>query len=170
MVQKCSSLKVLEVFFTEPTTIHYIKSISRKINLAPTSVRNWIKSFLKEGLIKRKKAKPFNGFIANRENEDFIFYKRVYNLYSLKELVDFLTSEYYPKLLVVYGSYSFGLDVESSDIDILVLTKTKKDINLKKFEKKLERSIHLLVIDSLRKLNKSLLKKVYNGIVLHGGF
>jgi len=170
MVQKCSFLRVLEVFFVEPTTIHFVKGISKSIKLAPTSVRNHINDLLKEKLIKRKKAKPFAGFIANRESEDFIFYKRAYNLYSLKELSNFLISKYYPKLLVVYGSYALGEDIEGSDLDIFVLSKTKKEVSLEKIEKKLKRGIHLFVIDDLKKLDKNLLKKLYNGIVLYGGF
>jgi len=31
MIQKCSLLKVLEVFFVEPTTIHFIRRISKEI-------------------------------------------------------------------------------------------------------------------------------------------
>ncbi len=170
MEQKCSYLKVLEVFFTEPTAIHFIKEISKKITLAPTSVRNHIKSLLKEGLIKEKMAKPFNGLAANRENEDFIFYKRVYNFYSLKDLTKFLVSAYYPTLIVVFGSYARGEDVESSDIDILILSRTKKEIALEKFEEKLKRKINLLVVDKLNKLDNPILKKIYNGIVLYGGF
>lgn len=170
MGQKCSYLKVLNVFFVEPTTIHFIKEISKKINLAPTSIRNHIKDLLAKNLIKIKKARPFDGFIANRENEDFIFYKKVYNLYSLKELTEFLTSSFWPKLIVVFGSYARGEDIEQSDIDILVISKIKKELNLKKFEKKLKRKINLLVIDKLEKLDKNLIKKIYNGIVLYGGF
>ena len=127
MVQKCSYLRVLEIFFIEPTTIHFVKEISKRINLAPTSVRNHMKNLLKQGLITRKKAKPFDGFIANRENEDFIFYKRVYNLYSLKELSSFLVTKHYPKVLVIFGSYSIGEDVEDSDID-LFMEEVKKEL------------------------------------------
>jgi len=170
MVQKCSYLRVLEVFFVEPTTIHFIKGISRKIDIAPTSVRNYVKELLKQNLIRRKKAKPFDGFIANRENNDFLFYKRVYNLYSLKELTNYLISTYYPKLIVVYGSYSLGEDVENSDVDILVVSKTKKEINLEKFEKKLKRKIHLMIIKDLNRLASNLKKKIWSGIVLYGGF
>ena len=137
IVQKCSYLRVLEIFFIEPTTIHFVKEISKRINLAPTSVRNHMKNLLKQGLITRKKAKPFDGFIANRENEDFIFYKRVYNLYSLKELSSFLVTKHYPKVLVIFGSYSIGEDVEDSDIDLFILSNTKKEIDLNNFEKKL---------------------------------
>jgi len=170
MVQKCSLLEVLKIFFIEPTTIHFIKEISKKIHLAPTSVRKHLNSLLKSGLIKRKKAKPFNGFIADRENEDFIFYKRVYNLYSLKELKNFLINKLYPKLIVIYGSYALGEDVEESDIDLLILTKTKKEINLEKFEKKLKREIHAIILENLNKIDKNLLNKIYAGIVLYGNF
>jgi len=170
MEQKCSYLKVLEIFFIEPTTTHFIKEISRKINLAPTSVRNHIKDLLAKNLIKKKKAKPFNGLVANRENEDFIFYKRVYNLYSLKQLTDFLISTFWPKLIVVFGSYTKGEDIEKSDIDILIISKTKKEINLERFEKNLKRKINLLIVEKLEKLDKNIIKKIYNGTVLYGGF
>ncbi len=170
MVQKCSFLKVLEVFFIEPTAIHHIKGISKEIGLAPTSVRNYIRDLLKESLIKKKVAKPFDGFIANRENEDFIFYKRIYNLYSLKELASSLISNFYPKVLVVYGSYALGEDVESSDIDIFILSKAKKEVNLEQFEKKMKRRIHLLIISDFNKLDPGMKKRVWNGIVLYGSF
>ena len=163
-------LRVLRVFFIEPATIHFIKEISRKIKLAPPSVRNYIKLFLRSGLIIKKSAKPFNGLIANRDNDDFIFYKRVYNLYSLKDLTNFLISTYHPKSIVLFGSYSLGEDIETSDIDIFILTKIEKEINLGGFETKLKRNINLLIVDSLDKVDKNLKKKIFNGIVLHGGF
>ena len=170
MEQKCSYLKVLEVFFIEPNTVHFIKEISKKIKLAPTSVRNYIKDLLARNLIKKKKAKPFDGFMANRENEDFIFYKRVYNLYSLNDLNKFLIKNLWPKVIVVFGSYARGEDIEESDIDILIISKVKKDINLEKFEKKLKRKINLIIVDRLNKLDKNIIKKIYAGIVLYGGF
>lgn len=170
MVHKCSLMKVSGAFFDEPTTIHFIKEISRKVDLAPTSVRNNIKELLKENLIIIKKSAPFNGFVANRENEDFLFYKRLHNIYSLKDLARFLVSSYYPKLMIIYGSFSIGEDIETSDIDIFILTKVKKNIDIKRFEKELNRKIHLIVVDDLNKIDNNLKKKLYNGIVLHGGF
>lgn len=170
MVQKSSFLEVMKIFFIEPAGIHFIKEISKKIKLAPTSVRTSIATLLKLNLIKKKKSKPFDGLAANRENEDFIFYKRVYNLYSLKELSGFLISNYYPRLLVVFGSYSLGEDVESSDIDIFILSKAKKDVNTEIFERGLQRKINLLIVDDAEKLDKGIYGKIQNGIVLYGGF
>ena len=77
MIQKCSYIKVLEVFFKEPTKIHFIREISKSISLAQTSVRNHIKELEKENLIIKKESRPFNGFVANRENEKFLFYKQI---------------------------------------------------------------------------------------------
>ena len=170
MVQKSSYMAVLEIFFLEPTAIHFIREISKRISLAPTSVRNNISAMLKEGLIKKKSANPFNGFVANRENEDFLFYKRVYNLYSLRELAKHLSSQYCPKLIAVFGSYGRGEDVEESDVDIAIVSKPINSMNLSKYEEKLKRKIHCIVMEDISKLEPNMRKKVYNGIVLFGGF
>lgn len=170
MVQKSSYLKTLEVFFQEPITIHFIKEISKKVKIAPTSIRMNIKQLLNESLIISKKSKPFNGYIANRDNEDFIFYKRIYNFYSLKEIKDYLSKHLSPKLAVVFGSYSLGEDIEGSDIDFLILSKSKKKLDLTSFEKELKREINVIIIKDLKKLDKNIIKRVYNGFVICGGF
>ena len=170
MIQKCNYLRVLEVFFIEPTMIHFIKEISKKIALAPVSVRNYIEDLENENLIRKKEAKPFNGFVANRESEKFTFYKKVYNIYTLRELTEFLVSEYYPKVIIVFGSYSRGEDVESSDIDLFLLSKSKKDVELKIFEKKLHREIHVIAVNDVKKLDNKLIKKIYGGVTLYGSF
>ena len=169
MIQKCSNIRVMEIFFKEPTTIHFIREIGRKINLAQTSVRNNIQNLLKYGLIEKKKSKPFDGFIANRGNEKFLFYKRIYNLFSLYGLRNKLMS-LYPKAIVVFGSYGLGEDIEGSDIDICIISKVRKDLNLKSFEKYLGREINVIVVDSLSKLDKSIEKKVLNGVIIYGSF
>ncbi len=169
MVQKCSYLKVLEVFFQEPTTIQFIKSISKKIKLAPTSVKNHINQLLKDKLIVSKESIPFNGFIANRDNDKFIYFKRSYNLFSLFELNQFIINEIYPQKIFLFGSYSLGEDVESSDIDLIIISKVKKEINLNKFEKQLKRKINIMIIKDLKKLDNEIKNKVNNGVILFGG-
>lgn len=168
MIQKCSNIRVLEVFFKEPTTIHFIREIGRKINLAPTSVKIIINDILKSDLIMIKKSKPFNGYIANRDNELFQFYKKVYNLSTLYELKQEIINSIHPKAIILFGSYSRGEDIETSDIDILILSKVKKEIILEKIEKKLKRKINVMLVDSLKKLDSAIINKIHNGIVLYG--
>ncbi|MBU1136366.1 MAG: nucleotidyltransferase domain-containing protein [Nanoarchaeota archaeon] len=168
MVQKSSYERILEVFFKEPTEIHFIKEIGRKINLAHTSVRNNVKMLLDEKLIQIKKSKPFDGYIANRDSDKFLFLKRAYNFFSLYELKEKIISEIHPKAIVLFGSYLSGEDVEESDIDILIISKIKNNIDLKKFEKKLNRKINFLIVKKLEDLDKNIQKKILNGVVLHG--
>lgn len=158
MIQKCSILRVLEIFFKEPTTLHFVRSIGKEINLAPTSVKMYIDELLEEGLIVQKKAKPFDGYVANLENDKFIFYKRAYNLYSLYEFKEYLVRNCATKTIVLFGVYSLGTDVESDEIGILVLPKIKKP-DLKKFEEKLKRRIEFISTTSLGKLGDELRKR-----------
>lgn len=170
MVLKCSHFKVLEVFFQEPTTLHFIKEIARKVQLAPTSVRQHINALLNEGLIVRKKGTPFNGFTGNRENENFLFFKKVYNLYSLNELMNYIIAQTHPSVLAFFGSYARGEDVESSDIDIIAVTKGKREVSIGKYETALQRKINILVVERINKLEREIRKKVMSGMVLYGGF
>ena len=168
MIQKCGYMKTLEVFFKEPTQIHFIRSINNKIDLAQTSVRNHILFLLENKMIIKKKSNPFDGYVANRENEEFIFYKMIYNLSSLKELKDFIIRSCYPQSIVLFGSYLRGEDIEDSDIDLFVLSKNKKELILNEFEEVLERKINIIFSDSLENLDKNIQNKIKNGFVLEG--
>lgn len=168
MIQKYSDLRVLEVFFKEPTATHFIREISREIKLAPTSVRIIINSLFKSGMIVQKKSKPFDGYVTNRENDAFLFYKKAYNLLSLYELRNLIAEFIHPKAIILFGSYSRGEDVEASDIDILIISKVKKELKFPELEKKLKRKINIMIVKDLKKLDSSIIKKIYNGVVLYG--
>src|SRR3989344_1902540 len=166
MIQKCSLFAVTEVFFKEPTKIHFIREISRKVKLAPTSVRKHIQTLLKEEMIIKKKGAPFDGFVAHRDSEKFRFYKRAHNFASLFELKQLIVEELAPQEIRVFGSYSRGEDIEESDIDILILSKIKRELKYKEIEKKLERKIHCIFVSSFKELDKSLQENILRGWVL----
>jgi len=170
MEQKCSEEKVFRIFVDEPTKIHYIKEISNKINLAPTSTKIHLKNLEKQKLIIKKQGERFVGFVADRENKNFLFYKRLTNISKIKEsgLLDFLVENLYPSSIILYGSYLIGEDTEQSDIDIMIITKNIKKIETKKFEKILKRNVHLMFEKSLDKLPEELKNEVINGFVLYG--
>jgi len=169
MIQKYSDLRVLEVFFKKPTTTHFIREISREIKLAPPSVKIIINNLIKQELLKPKKSKPFDGYVANRENDAFLFYKRAHNFLSLYNLKNLIVESIHPKSIILFGSYSRGEDIETSDIDILIISKVKKEFKLSEIEKKLKRKINIMVVEDLKKLDSLILNKIYNGIILYGG-
>ncbi len=168
MIQKCSILKVLNVFFLEPTKIHFIREISREIKLAPTSVRNYLKVLEKDGLIKKEKGKPFDGFIANREHDKFQYYKRTFNLMELYDLINMIINSIHPRGIILFGSYLKGEDIEESDVDILIISKIRKNIDLKKEEEKLKRKIHLTFVNKIDDLEINLINNIKKGLILYG--
>ena len=165
VLQNCSLWKVLSVFFAEPTKIHYIKAISKKIKLAPTSVKNHLKTLLDKGFLLKKKSEIYEGYKANRENSEFIFYKKIYNLTSIHESgLEKELKKNYPKAIILFGSYAKGEDTENSDVDIFIDSKTKK-LEIEKFENALNRKIHLIFANEA---DKKLKGSVNQGIILLG--
>lgn len=165
IIQKCSLWKVARIFFIEPTKVHFIKEISRRISLSPTSVKLHVETLKKEGLIESVASEPFNGFRALRENPEFIFEKKISNLIELKdsEIIEEL-KEKYPKSIILFGSYSKGEDIESSDIDLFVDSNSFSP-NFEKFEKKLNKKIHIIF---KKDANESLISSINQGIILFG--
>ena len=166
ILQKCSLWKVAEVFFVEPTKIHFIKEISRKINLAHTSVKNHLKNLIELGLIIPVMSEIYPGYKSNRENPDFIFYKKLNNIIQLREsgLTEFL-KEKYPKSIILFGSYDKGEDIEESDIDIFLDTKKFSIPKINKFEKTLNRKLHILFKEDI---SNSLKESINQGTILFG--
>ena len=126
ILQKCSIWRVAEIFFKEPTKLHFIHSISKKIKLAPTSVKNHVISLQEQGIIEKVKSDPFSGYKAKRENPEFIFNKKISNLIQIQSsgIVEALNQNY-PKSIILFGSYNRGEDIESSDIDLFIDSKNK---------------------------------------------
>ena len=170
MEHKSSLLRVLEIFAIEPMRIHYIKEVAKKIDLAPTSVNLHIKYLLQNKLIVKKRGDIFDGYSANRDNDDFIFYKKILNLIKLKEsgLINFIKDSLYPEAIILYGSYAKGEDTEISDIDLFIITKLKKRLEIGKFENVLKRKIHIIEEESLSRLPKELRTEIINGIIIQG--
>lgn len=165
ILQKCSIWNVAAIFFIEPTKVHLIKEISRRISLAHTSVKKHLVTLIDIGFIEPVKSEPFSGYRAKRDNPDFIFYKKIANIIALKDsgLTEKI-KEKYPKLIILFGSYDKGEDVETSDIDIFIDSK-KFSINLDKFKKYLKRDIHIIFQEES---SKSLLESIKQGTILFG--
>jgi len=165
ILKKCSLWNVAEIFFLEPTKVHFIKEISRKISLAPTSVKVHIQTLVKEGLVEETNSEIFKGYRAIRENPEFIFHKKIANLVLIKNsgLIEEL-KEKYPKSIILFGSYDKGEDIETSDIDIFIDSKEFK-INPEKYEKYLKRKLHLIF---RAEVGKSLVESIDQGVILFG--
>lgn len=173
MLQKSSMSKTAASFFLNPTKEHYLMDISRNIDLAHTSVKKNLKDLVKLGLIveivEKKGGRIFPLYKANITNKVFKKYKIIYNITSLLEsnLIEFIEEKLTPKSIVLFGSYLRGEDTEVSDIDIFVECK-KEELNIDKFEKKLNRKIELHFNENFTSYPEELKNNIINGIVLSG--
>ena len=108
----------------------------------------------------------------NRDDHKTTQLKRVDNLKLIYEtgLADFLEKEFAGATIILFGSYSRGEDLINSDIDVAVIGRKEKKIELTNYEKELERQININFYDSFKKIHKNLKENLCNGIVLVGGF
>ena len=173
MLQNCTIIRIIGVFFTEPIKSHYLIEISKKARIAHTSVMGCLAKLQRLNLIikesEKKGKRTFPLYKANITNPQFRKYKILYNLFVLEEskIISFIKDTTFPKSIVIFGSYRRGEDTEESDIDIFVQAHEKK-LDLKQFEHKLKRKIQLHFKDSINSYAQELKNNIINGIVLEG--
>lgn len=168
--------KFLEIFLEEPEEEFYIRELSRKLKKSPTTISKYLKKLEKEGILKSKEKFNHLLFKANAEKEEFRKLKIDYNLKKINKsgFVDFLIREFNePRAIVLFGSFAKGENIKASDIDLLVVTTLKKEIDVEKFEHEFGHKIQLFLfsekeLEKMKEKNKELLNSFINGIKLHG--
>lgn len=168
MLQKYTAYRVLGLFFDRPTKGFQLREISRLLKLGMPSVKLHMERLKKAGFVKKEEGGVYASYKASR-NEIFKLYKRNDMVFRLREsgLVEFLANEFSPNAIVLFGSASHGEDVETSDVDLLVVAK-ERDTKLKSYEEKLKRRINLLFEPDIKDVPKELLNNIVNGIVIYG--
>ena len=146
------------------------RDIAKALKVSPTAVANAVKNLIGKNLIKLQKTKTINFISFNRDNPKAIELKRVENLKQLylSELPDFLEEKLAGTTIILFGSYSRGEDTNTSDIDIAVIGRKDKVIDLKVFEKRLNRKININFYDSWKNIHKHLKNNILNGIIITG--
>ena len=171
MKRKNIKEKIKEYFFVNPTKRLRVRQIEKTLNLPLPSVIRYCKELTNEGILRIIKTSGVVFYTADRTNENFLLEKKLYNIKKLflSGLIKYLKEEFHNSPIILFGSYAKGEDIEASDIDLYVETKSKKDVNLEKFEEKLKRKIQVFKFASLKEIkNTHLANNIINGIVLNG--
>jgi len=147
--------------------------ISKILEVSPPAVAKSLPFLEKKNYIKINKDKLSGRqeILLNREDKKNIQLKRILNVGIIYKsgLAEFLEENFPGCTIILFGSYSRGEDTEKSDIDIAIIGSKKKEINLTKFDKILERKVFLHFYNSLKELDNELKENICNGIVLVGG-
>ncbi len=166
-------LNTLKVFLETPTKEFNVREVSRLLKISPATASKRLKNLARKGLLKERKEKIFIFYKANLENEAYTDLKTFYNIRKIKKsgLINSVNDFYLKPTIVLFGSAAHGVDTETSDFDLLILSEKTKDFPHKKiFEKKLNRKLQIFAVKNVHDLrNEHLVNNVLNGIVLQGG-
>ena len=163
-------LKIASIFFKNPSKTFHLRQLALESGLSTTSVSNACNKLILQKVIKIVKNDITKEFKADLENEEYFGAKTLFNIFSIRlsGLIDELKKNLNPKVIVLFGSYVKGEDIEKSDIDLLIISLRNKDLDLSKYEKVLSRKIQLVILENLKKSDENFINSVINGIVLYG--
>lgn len=138
------------------------RRLSQYLNVSQTAIAKSLPLLEKEQLIKVEKDKE-SGRLAielNKDNQKVTEFKRAENLKFIYEsgLVSFLKQKFHNNEIIVFGLYSQGRDIISSDVNLAIIA-PKKTLNLNRFEKLLERDIHLDFYNSVKNIDNKILRE-----------
>ncbi len=165
-------LNTLKIFFEEPNREFNVREVARILKISPANASNKMKSFAKMGILKERKDRILNLYKADLDQDSYRDIKIFYNLKKIKDsgLIDSLNKFYLKPTIVLFGSAVIGLDTETSDFDILVISeKTVQFKDIEGFEKKINRKLQIFVFKDVKDLkNSHLINNILNGITLQG--
>jgi DNA-binding MarR family transcriptional regulator len=165
--------EILRLMCVKSGTILNQRQIANILYVTQPAVKKALPGLEKMGFIKIQQDKQTKRWSIelNKSNLRATQLKRVDNLKQLYEsdLADYLETEFAGGTIILFGSYSRGDDIFNSDIDIAIIGRKEKIIELSKFEKMLDRKININFYQSFEDIHKNLLDNICNGIVLAGG-
>jgi len=165
---------ILEVLFKKSGESLNQRQIAKALKVSPPAILKTLPLLEKLDYITIKKDKETKRFSIeiNKRNHKVMQLKRVNNLKQiyLSGLSDSLEKEFAGATIILFGSYSRGDDLINSDIDIAIIGRKEKNLDLTNFEEYLERKINLNFYESFNEIHKNLKENLANGIILVGGF
>jgi predicted nucleotidyltransferase len=163
---------ILRLLFVKAGVSLNQRQIANAIRVSAPAVMKALPGLEKEDLIQIKQDRETKRWEIklNRDNYKVVQLKRADNLKLIYEtgLADYLETEFAGATIILFGSYSMGEDTANSDIDIAVVERKDKLVNVEDYAKKLNRAININFYDSWKVIHKHLRNNILNGIVLHG--
>jgi len=171
MKRKDIKQKIKNYFFENPTKKLRVRHIERIVKVPLPSAIKYVKELKKEEILKGSEVSGVKFYSADRISTNFLIEKRLFNIKSIYDsgLIEQIIKEDKNPLVILFGSYSLGEDIEKSDIDLYIEGNGKVGLKLDKFEKILNRKIQIFTFKSIKNIqNKDLANNIINGIVLNG--
>lgn len=165
-------MNILKLFFESPEREFNVREVARIARITPATASKRLKELKGRGILRHRKERILDLYKADLESDAYRDLKVYYTIRKLKEsgFIEALNQLYLKPTIVLFGSASAGLDTETSDIDILILSETKKDMQgIEKYEKKINRKIQIFIQKDVKEIkNEHLINNILGGITLQG--
>ncbi len=129
LYQKITQLKVLKHFFSAPNESFYLREMARLLQMSPMTLKRSLDILVRDNLIVREEIKNQILYRANTDSQAYRFAKVAYNLAWLEKnsvLESLVESVPGISSIVLYGSYAKGENDRHSDLDLLIISTTKR--------------------------------------------
>ncbi len=165
-------INILKLFFDAPTKEFNVREVARLAKTAPATASSRLKEFAKQSILKHRKERMLDLYKADLESSSYKDLKLYCTIRKLREsgLIKSLNEFYLKPTIILFGSCSKGIDTETSDIDMVIISeKTKEFPSREEYGKKLKKELQLFAVKNLKDLkNEHLVSNVLNGMVLEG--
>jgi len=136
LYQKINVMKVLSKLMDNPYTGFYLRETARDLDMSPMTVKRCLDLLLKDDLICKYAEKNNILFKVNMDNPVLTQMKIAYNLARIDDMgiiKKILDNNEGIVSITLYGSYATGTNDRKSDIDLLIVTSTRKAIEPRTF-------------------------------------
>ncbi len=164
-------INTLKPFFEDNYRRINIREYARLQKISPPTASKILGELHKKQLLKKETDKQYIYYYTNKDSSLFIDFSRVYWKLVLEKfgIINFLEREFLSPITILFGSLSKAEVKKDSDIDLAIFTQTKKELDMKAYEKQLKRKIQLFVFQKTADIkNQNLLNNILNGYRILG--
>ncbi len=170
MVKKITKARIILQFLNNYDKKYYLRELAGLLKKPHQTIKPYAEELVKEGILmksQRKKIIEYNLNFKNKKIYDYLVIAEKERLMGkldenalLRVLFEKLSQFFINNTFLIFGS-SAGKIQEGSDIDLLVIGKSNINKNIDGIEEVYNKKIHKVQINSLNKLNDTLIKEVY---------
>lgn len=158
----------LELFFEDNYNQIHVREYAKLIKISPPTASKILEQYVVEGLLKKEIDKQHHLYSANKESELFKSLQQIYWKIKLKSFSKHVEEQIINPTIILFGSSNKAEMKKTSDLDIAIISFSKKQLKINQFEKKLKRKIQIFQFENIKKIPKDLRKNILNGYKLLG--
>lgn len=105
----------------------YEREVARRLGISSGSANRALNELFSSGVVSRRQEGKMYFYSINPSDAALIEFKKIVNLMLIEPLIEELKK--ISNRIVLYGSCAIGTDTSESDIDLFVISNTKKDVS-----------------------------------------